>query len=147
QSSDTVGWLLETVQHEADGFQDIDRSSRDAGLDIEDYVVKLRLNSDRDARYYQQLDIKGQDSEERSHMSYLGLTDADFDADPDRRYGLSELDEMNNRHVGGSARYRFEFSEQLAINALVYHNDYKRDWFKLGRVNGVTPSKIGRAHV
>src|SRR5690606_7373524 len=55
QSSDTVGWLLETVQHEADGFQDIDRSSRDAGLDIEDYVVKLRLNSDRDARYYQQL--------------------------------------------------------------------------------------------
>jgi len=142
QSSDNVGWLLETVQHEADGFQEIDRSSRDAGLDIEDYVLKLRLNSDRDARYYQQLDIKGQYSEEMSNMSYLGLTDADFDADADRRYGLSELDEMNNRHVGGSARYRFEFSEQLAVNALIYRNKFKRDWFKLESVNGVTPSAM-----
>jgi len=142
QSMDNVGWLLETVQHEADGFQDIDRSSQDAGLDVEDYVAKLRLNSDSDARYYQQADFKLQYSEETSNMSYLGLTDADFDADADRRYGMSELDEMNNRHVGGSARYRFEFSEQLALNALVYRNKFKRDWFKLESVNGVAPSTM-----
>jgi len=34
-------WLLETVQREGECFKDIDRSDRDAGFDIEDYVFKL----------------------------------------------------------------------------------------------------------
>ncbi len=42
---DTVGdwgYLLETVQRSAKGFKEIDRSNRDTGFDIEDYVGKLR---------------------------------------------------------------------------------------------------------
>lgn len=142
QREEQVGWLLETVQHNTDGFQDIDRSHEETGFSIEDYVGKLRLNTGADARYYQQLDLKLQYSEENSAMSYLGLTDADFSADPDRRYGLSALDEMANRHVAGNVRYRFELNEQLAVNALLYGNDFKRDWFKLDRIDGQSLSSV-----
>ena len=57
-SSDTVGWLLETHQHDADGFKSIDGSNSDTGLDKEDYLAKLRLNSGEGAKYYNQFDIK-----------------------------------------------------------------------------------------
>ena len=140
--AEQYGWVLETVQHQADGFHDIDRSGSDTGFEIEDYVAKGRLNSAEGARFHQQLDVKLQYSEESSHASYLGLSDADFDADADRRYGLSALDEMTNDHQGYSARYRFEFGEQLGLNLLWYRNEFKRDWFKLDRVNGQSMSSM-----
>lgn len=139
-SAEQYGWLLETVQHQADGFHDIDRSGKDTGFEIEDYVAKARLNSAEGARFHQQLDVKLQYSDETSHASYLGLTDDDFDGDENRRYGLSALDEMTNEHQGYSARYRFEFGEQLGLNLLWYRNEFTRDWFKLDRVNAQSMS-------
>ena len=61
--AEQYGWLLETVQHQADGFHDIDRSGKDTGFEIEDYVAKARLNSAEGARFHQQLDVKLQYSE------------------------------------------------------------------------------------
>ncbi|MBK6280548.1 MAG: TonB-dependent receptor [Gammaproteobacteria bacterium] len=140
--AEQYGWLLETVQHQADGFHDIDRSGKDTGFEIEDYVAKARLNSAEGARFHQQLDVKLQYSEETSNASYLGLSDEDFDRDENRRYGLSALDEMTNEHQGYSARYRFEFSEQLGLNLLWYRNEFTRDWFKLDRVSAQSMSGI-----
>ncbi len=62
--SDNVAFLLETHQQGNDGFKSIDRSGRDTGFYIEDYVGKLRFNTDAGADMYQQLDIKVQYSEE-----------------------------------------------------------------------------------
>ena len=86
--------------------------------------------------------MKLQYSEETSNASYLGLSDEDFDRDENRRYGLSALDEMTNEHQGYSARYRFEFSEQLGLNLLWYRNEFTRDWFKLDRVSAQSMSGI-----
>ena len=59
-SGDIYGFMLETYQHQADGFKDIDRSNRDTGFDIEDYVGKFRLNTPSGGSgLYQQLDLKG----------------------------------------------------------------------------------------
>ena len=68
------GFLVETAQRRSDGFKDIDRSSRDTGYDIQDYMVKLAWEGER-----QSLLFKGQYSEETSDETYLGLTDRDFD--------------------------------------------------------------------
>ena len=89
------GYLVETVQRSAQGFKDIDRSNRNSGFDISDYVGKLRWQGER-----QSVTAKLQYSEETSNSSYLGLTDADFSQDPNRRYGLSSIDQMNNTHSG-----------------------------------------------
>lgn len=120
------GFLLETVQRSSDGFKDIDRSSRDAGFDIEDYVAKLKWTGDR-----QSLLAKVQYSEEISNETYLGLTDSDFEKDENRRYGLSEIDQMDNSHKGYSLNYAFEASDNLTLNILGYYNDFARNWFKL----------------
>lgn len=120
------GFLLETVQRSSDGFKEIDRSSRDAGFDIEDYVAKLQWTGDR-----QSLLAKVQYSEEISNETYLGLTDTDFAENENRRYGLSEIDQMDNSHKGYSLNYAFEATDNLTFNILGYYNDYARNWFKL----------------
>lgn len=130
-SSDTVGWLLETHQHNADGFKSIDRSNSDTGFDKEDYLAKLRLNSSEGAKYYNQFDIKLQYSTEKSNQSYLGLTDADFDRDPNRRYGLSTLDQMDNEHASVTVSHLIAFNDDLQLKTTAYYNDFERDWYKL----------------
>ncbi|HHJ81066.1 MAG TPA: TonB-dependent receptor, partial [Candidatus Tenderia electrophaga] len=86
-------WLLETAQREGEGFKTIDRSKQDAGFDLADYVFKLGWQGDG-----QSLLLKTQYSQEVSNETYLGLTDADFAADPNRLYGLSSIDQMKNDH-------------------------------------------------
>lgn len=123
-------WLLETVQRDNEGFKDIDRGRDDTGFDIEDYVTKLAWESQGDGPK-QRLFFKAQYSEELSNETYLGLSDADFKEDSTRRYGLSAIDNMDNRHSGVQANYSIELSEQVRASVLAYRNDFQRDWFKL----------------
>ncbi len=124
------GWLVETVQRDAEGFKDIDRSNQDTGFDIEDYTVKLGWESDGNGPQ-QSLLLKAQYSEETSDETYLGLTDADFDDDENRRYGLSDIDQMNNRHKSLSLTHRIALNETVTMQTTAYYNEFQRDWFKL----------------
>ncbi|MEC9083866.1 MAG: TonB-dependent receptor, partial [Pseudomonadota bacterium] len=132
------GYLLETVQRSAKGFKEIDRSNRDTGFDIEDYVGKLRWQGER-----QSVTAKLQYSEETSNSSYLGLTDADFSQDPNRRYGLSSIDQMNNTHSGISLTHQFDWSNTVSSTATLYRNDFKRNWFKLSGGGSIIDSANG----
>jgi Fe(3+) dicitrate transport protein len=124
--SGDFGALLETAQLRSDGFKKIDRSSADTGYDIQDYLLKLGWEGER-----QSVLLKAQYSEEHSDETYLGLTDSDFDRRPDRRYGLSLIDNMENEHQGYSATYRFALTDIVSLTAIGYYNDFTRDWFKL----------------
>lgn len=121
----SFGWLVDTVYRRSDGFKDIDRSNRDTGFDIKSHIVKLGWTGQR-----QSLLAKAQYSEETSNETYAGLTDADFERDPDRRYGLSEIDQMNNDHQGYSLAWHFDLESQIRLSALAYYNEFARDWFK-----------------
>ncbi len=124
------GWLLETVQREGKGFKDIDRSSNAGNLDIEDYVAKLGWQSAAGVRE-QSLQLKLQYSEEVSDETYLGLTDADFKRNSKRRYGMSAIDSMDNYHSSLQLNYRIALTENLLATAVLYENNFTRDWFKL----------------
>jgi len=121
------GWLLETHQWQSDGFQSIDRSDRDAGLDVADYMLKLSLAPDDSAH---SVELKLQYAEQDSNQSYLGLSDVDFDASAYRRYGISELDNIHTEHEQVIVRYQYEFSDRMLISATAYNNEHERDWFK-----------------
>jgi len=125
-STGNWSWLVETAQRDGAGFKDIDRSNRDAGFEIEDYVGKVRWQGDR-----QSVRVKMQYSEETSNASYLGLTDDDFDSDPNRRYGLSSIDQMDNKHWGIDLTHVFEWTDAVQTTTKLYHNDFERNWFKL----------------
>ena len=124
--SGAVGWLVETAQRENEGFKNIDRSGRDSGYDIEDYMGKLAWQGES-----QSILFKAQRSQETSNETYLGLTDADFDRNEDRRYGLSSIDEMNNKHEGYNLSHKLNINDTMALTTTAYYNKFERDWFKL----------------
>ncbi|PFG08635.1 MULTISPECIES: TonB-dependent receptor family protein [unclassified Marinobacter] len=129
-STDNAGFVIETFQDETNGFKELQQSSRDTGFEKQDYVAKARFNSDASADVYHQLDLKFQYSEELSNETYLGLTDDDFRRDPNKRYFLSQLDNMDNRHKGYSARHLVELTEDLSLTTTLYRNEFKRNWYK-----------------
>ena len=122
-----LGFLLETHQWSSDGYQDIDRSDRDTGLQLQDYTLKASY-APPDSRH--SFDIKLQYARQKSNQSYLGLTDADFRTDPYRRYGLSALDRIDTEHRQVIVRYELALGEDAQLTASAYNNEHERDWFK-----------------
>jgi len=121
------GFMLETHQWQSDGFQDIDRSSRDTGLDVEDYTVRLGYAPQGSPH---QVELKLQYANQDSNQSYLGLTDSDFDRAPYRRYGVSEMDTIATEHEQVILRYQYEVNDNLYLSATAYNNEHARNWFK-----------------
>jgi Fe(3+) dicitrate transport protein len=134
-SSDRIGFLVETVQQSSDGFKRLDPGG-DTGYSLEDYLGKLRLTADPDAERYQELELKLGRTEQDSDETYLGLTDADFDAHPNRRYAASQLDNITTEHEHTSLRHVIEFSPQIDLTSVVYRNEFARNWYKIDSVNG-----------
>lgn len=121
------GYLVEAHHWQSDGFQSIDRSVSDTGLDVTDYMLKLAYNPD-ESRH--SIELKLQKADQTSNQSYLGLTDGDFSQDAYRRYGLSALDNIETDHEQAILNYRFDLSKTMSFSATAYHNTHQRNWFK-----------------
>ncbi|MEP5765060.1 MAG: TonB-dependent receptor [Halieaceae bacterium] len=130
------GFLLEGHSWASDGYADIDYSGGDTGFDKNDLLAKLRYNTGADGRYYQQLDLKLQYSDENSDQTYVALTEADFSGDAYRRYGLTRADNMDNEHKSINLSHLIEFSEELSLTTTGYFNDFSRDWYKVDKIDG-----------
>lgn len=130
-----VGWLVETYRMRSDGFKQLDGGG-DTGFDLDDDLVKLRVNADRDARIYQELELKLGRTDQVSHETYLGLTDADFREDPIRRYVASQEDVLRADHEQLQVRHFLRPAHRVDLTTVVYQNDFKRNWYKLNDVAG-----------
>ncbi|MFN7055866.1 TonB-dependent receptor family protein [Hyphomonas sp.] len=139
-SAGPFSFLIETYQGSTDGFQKIDRTNRTAGNNIEDYVLRLQWAGER-----QRLEFKAQQNDESHDVSYLGLTDADFKANPDRRYGLSELERMNRGRTGFGLHHEFELTDSWALKSTAYWTDTRRHYRRLNQINGVAIGSITTA--
>jgi len=133
-SEENFGFLLEGHLWDSDGFDSIQDESGDTGFNKDDYIAKFRLNNDRDSGVYHELNVKYQWSEESSDQTYVGLANASFKQNPHERYGLTKYDNMDNTHDTFSVNYgvgvgQFEFS------AVVYQNNFARDWFKVDKID------------
>lgn len=131
------GWLVEGHTYAADGFAEIDRASDQTGFDKDDLMVKLRLNSDPGAEVYHQLDLKLQYAQEDSDQTYVGLTDRDFKRDSERRYGLSNLDNMRNNFKGTTLGYLLE-TGGFRVSTQAYYHEFQRNWYKVDKVGGLS---------
>lgn len=139
-------WLIETVQSQSDGFKRIDRPAGtprlDSGFDIEDYVVKLQLDSDPASELYQSLRFKAGYTDQVSDETYLGLTDDDFRSDPFRRYAGSAEDVFTGEHEQFQLTYVIASDGPWRGEVTAYRNNFERDWFKLQSVAGTGISSI-----
>jgi Fe(3+) dicitrate transport protein len=127
RSDNGVGFLIEAHQWQSDGFQTIDRSDANTGLDVSDFTAKL---SYAPVGSPHAIELKLQLADQDSNQSYLGLTDNDFGDDALRRYGLSELDNIATEHEQAILRYSFDVSENFSVTATAYNNTHQRNWFK-----------------
>ncbi len=137
------GYLLETYQRENDGFHQLDRSDRDTGMDQSEYMAKLRWQSAADARFAQRLDLKFLNADEINNVSYLGVTDADFAANPDRRYGLSELEQMRRGRESYSLQHQIELATDTNLTTTLYRNQTYRNYKRLNQINGIGIATVG----
>ena len=132
-----VSWLLETVQAKSDGFKTIDGPiGGNTGFDIEDYIAKFQLDSDPASPLYQSLRVKLGYTDQVSNETYLGLTDADFLADPNRRYAASANDLFVSEHKQYQASYFIDAGKPWRGEITAYRNDFQRNWYKMQSVGG-----------
>lgn len=134
-SGRNFGWLLETYQAGTEGYKKLDGGG-DTGFRVNDYLAKLRLNTDLGAAgTYQEVELKLGYYDQRSDETYLGLTDEDFAASPLRRYAASAMDRMDAEHRQAQLRYFVKPSRALDFTAVVYRNEFARSWYKLQSVH------------
>lgn len=141
----SIGFVIDASSESTDGFKAIDRVGGDTGYDIQDINAKLKVSTDPTADIFQSLELKIGATEEESHETYLGLSAADFDADPFRRYAGSQLDTMDASHRQYHVRHFVDFGT-IDATTTVYHNQFSRNWYKAQdvTVGGVT-TKLANA--
>lgn len=133
-----IGGLAEGLWDETGGFKELDGGG-DTGYRIADGVLKLALRTPSDVELPQALEFKLQRSNQDSDETYLGLTLADFAADPYRRYRASRLDHLDVDHRLYQLTHRVDLSGNIDVTTTAYYTETDRAWYKLNDVrNGGT---------
>lgn len=135
---DRFGVLLEWAQVDSDGFKTLD-SGGPTGFNKREGMLKMRWQSAPTAENFHRLQLKLGWADEVSHETYLGLTQADFDADPFQRYAASGLGKMDWWRSQAQLAYTFEVGEHLHLRVVAYRHDFERSWLKLNSVRGRPP--------
>lgn len=134
------GYLGELYYKRSDGFRRVEGAPRfgipgsDSGYSIIEPMVKFSWepNSVVDQKF----EFKYGYSELEADESYLGLTDADFKADPYRRYAGSFLDTIPTEQHRTYLKYSVSPTDDLDLRVAGYYNQFERDWYKIRNVNG-----------
>jgi Fe(3+) dicitrate transport protein len=128
-----VGAMADLLRESSDGFKELD-SGGDTGFEIDDVVLRFGLRTAPGAAMPQSLEAKWQRSKETSDETYLGLTLADFQADPFRRYRGSQVDVMDVEHDTYQLTHRIDVTPNIDLTTIAYRTDTKRIWYKLNDV-------------
>ena len=135
-----VSILLDALRYQSDGFKTLD-SGGDTGFYRNDINAKIRWEPESDKA--QSLSLKLGFADEDSDETYLGLTHADFDIDPTRRYPASQLDNFQSEHRQLHLNYALQMTESTSLNIKAYLNEFERAWNKFdGLMSGTAPQKI-----
>lgn len=132
-ASGKIGWLLEMHGEHSDGYRKIDGSSKDTGYDLLEPMLKMFWEPS--TALNQRLEFKVGFSNFDANETYTGLTDADFDQNPDRRYASTLNDEFNSEQWRTYLKWTAEPSDALRLESAVYLNTFRRNWDKLSSVS------------
>lgn len=140
-SWDRFGFMVQSFQHQTDGFKDLDGGG-DTGFELSDYLVKTRFNTRPGQGNYQEIEIKLGRTEQEGDETYVGLIPDDFAATPFRRYAGSGNDHISTEHDQVQLRHFIVLGDRFDLTTTIYRNDYFRNWYKNQSVLGVGTSKI-----
>ncbi len=136
-SDERFGFLIEGVRIGTTGFKEIDGApDANTGFVKDEWMAKATYVVDPLAKVRHEFGLKVGYSDEDSHETYLGLSDPDFRANPQRRYRASIGNEMKWFRTQAELRHRVVFSPSLDITTTVYRHDFDRTWRKVNGVRG-----------
>ena len=138
-----VSSVFEVFRYQADGFKNVNHTGADTGFVKNDIMAKVLINSDTDAKYYQELEFKLKYSDEDSDETYMGLTEADFKANPYSRYSASQLDNMDTSHKQLQINHHIQLSERFTLGTTAYYNEFSRNWYKTSSVGAWATDESG----
>lgn len=141
ESTQTTGAVVELLRQQSSGFKELDTGGN-TGFRKNDLLSKFRINSPSDAAVYQELELKLGYTDELSNETYLGLTDADFRADPFRRYAGSQKDQMDAEHKQIQLSHHIQPTQRVSIDTDLYYNTFHRNWYKLDKVDGASIADV-----
>jgi Fe(3+) dicitrate transport protein len=124
-----LGLMLEGVHLRADGFKSL-VNDNNTGFVKNEILAKAHYEF-ADDPYNQQVQFKVGYSEEVSHETYLGLTDADFTDAPYQRYAASQNDKFDWEHLQMQASHYIEINPDITLLTQMYRRDFNRDWDRL----------------
>ena len=138
-SDEHAGFLIEGMRLDNSGFKNLDGGG-DTGFTRNEWMGKASYNPDPRAEVQNEFLLKLGYSEEQSNETYLGITDADFHATPDRRYLASKDNKMDNHRTLLELSHKLRFSPDVDVTTTAYRHDFARIWRK---VNGFRDADIG----
>ena len=139
-STERAGFLLEGIHLRSNGFKEMDGGGN-TGFHKNEWMAKARYRLVPDGPLRQSLQLKLGYSDEVSHETYLGLSDADFRATPLRRYGVSRLDRMEWHRTQLVLSHVLE-GDSVAVTTTAYRQDFNRTWRKVNRFRGAAIASV-----
>lgn len=140
-SDEHAGFLVEGMRLDNSGFKKLDGGG-DTGFTRNEWMAKAAYNPDPRAEVQNELLLKLGYSEEQSNETYLGITDADFNATPDRRYLASKDNKMDNHRTLIELSHKLRFSPDIDLTTTAYRHDFARIWRKVNGIRGVDISDV-----
>ena len=138
-----IGWLIEGLSEGSDGFKDLNspfagpnQPDPATGYDRRNFMGKLRWNTDATAQVYQEVELKYARDDRSVIDTYLGLSQADYKADPFQRYMGSQVDEINTENELFQLRHYINPTPNTDLTTTLYRTDTVRNWYKLHEVAG-----------
>lgn len=133
----TFSFLFENYHRRNDGFKEIDErpgmNRTDTGLMKNEPMFKMAWEPN--SAVPQRLEFKAGYTDLEFDETYLGLSEADFKADPYRRYAASRFDNMDAEQARTYLRHVIEPTSDLRLTTTAYYNEFKRNWFKLNDIS------------
>ncbi|NRD43039.1 TonB-dependent receptor family protein [Corallococcus exiguus] len=140
-STERAGFLIEGIHLRSSGFKDLDNSDATTGFHRNEWMAKARYRLVPDGDLRQTLQLKLGYSDEGSNETYLGLSDADFAANPLRRYKASQFDHMRWHRTQAVLSHVLE-GRDITVTTSLYRQDLDRSWRKVNGFRGISISDV-----
>jgi len=128
------GYLFEAYIRGADGFKTIDAAPGFTNTDetgFKNIEPMIKLAWEPDSTTYQRFEFKYGYTNRDADETYLGLSTADFRADPFRRYASSRFDNIESEQHRTYLRHFISPTNNFDLITTVYYNKFARNWYKL----------------